>query len=49
MLSVHSTWLAVTKLRGGAIPPASPCTNGACYNKLQQVTIQTHHKKQGGH
>lgn len=24
---------------GGAIPPTSPCTNGACYNKLQQVTI----------
>ena len=23
---------------GGAIPPTSLCTNGACYNKLQQVT-----------
>lgn len=33
---------------GGAIPPTSLCTNGACYNKLQQVTKQTHYKKQGG-
>lgn len=39
MLSIDSCWLAVNKLRGGgAIPPTSLCTNGACYNKLQQVT-----------
>lgn len=42
-------YLAVTKLRGGATPPTSLCTNGACYNKLQQVTKQTHYKKQGGY
>lgn len=30
---------------GGAIPPTSLCTNGACYNKLQQVTKQNHYKK----
>ena len=33
--STDNTWLAVIKLVGGAIPPTSPCTNGACYNKLQ--------------
>lgn len=36
---------------GGAIPPTSLCTNGARYNKLQQVTTsyqKTHYKEQGG-
>lgn len=36
------------KLTGGAIPPTSLCTNGACYNKLQQVIKKTNYKEQGG-
>ena len=27
--------LAVTKLTSGATPLTSPCTNDACYNKIQ--------------
>ena len=52
MLSIDSSWLAVIKLMGGAIPLTSPCTNGACYNKLQQVTTSykaNKKQKQGGY